>query len=195
MVKVARQRYAKPGGDRFPPPAHGIASISGNTWSLMLKIEYDVPGNLLRKVAQSYYYGAIFHLIPEDLGVGGPAHHRIVGAGSPRNKLCHRRIFRANHARSAPVSPRAQFPMGSASITTAKHAECPVTTCVFSEFRTAFSILLDLKKKSSPPSLKGKMSFLNVSYHLRRFATLSHAKRSCACMFPNIAFCSEVPNS
>ena len=119
VVKVGPQRYAEPGGDQFP-------QLTGSTWSLMLKIEYDVSGNILRKVAQSYYYGAIFHLIPEDLGVGGPAHHRIVGAGSPRNKLCHRRIFRANHARSAPVSPRAQFPMGSASITTAKHAECPV---------------------------------------------------------------------
>ena len=36
----------------------------------MLKIEYDVPGNLLRKVAQSYVgSGATFHLIPEHLGV------------------------------------------------------------------------------------------------------------------------------
>ncbi len=49
----------------------------------MLKIEYDVPGNLLRKVAQSYLgSGATFHPIPEHLGVQ-VGHPILQNAGEP----------------------------------------------------------------------------------------------------------------
>ena len=48
----------------FRPTAHGISSISANTCSLGLKIEYDIHGGLLYEVSQSKFgSGAIRHLV------------------------------------------------------------------------------------------------------------------------------------